>query len=195
MSDIKITLQAGEKKRLLTKDKYCDSDIIVTSEGAASSTLYGTYILKEEIDLDAIDTGAGAVNLSTPNGATGFFVNADQNYIEEAITEITILGGNSIEIYYANGFHAYGQITSSDNRWHYYEFNSSMDAGPKPIIDDVRYKIINFTEPVTVSSLFYQAFMQCIDNSSDSAYTIGYDIGYEEGAGDSSYPRAEDTLF
>ena len=33
MSDIKITLQAGEKKRLLTKDKYCDSDIVVSSEG------------------------------------------------------------------------------------------------------------------------------------------------------------------
>lgn len=161
-----------------------------------SLTLYGTYILKEEIDLDAIDTGAGSVNLSAPNGVTGFFVNADQNYIEEPITEITIMGGNSIDIYYANGLHTYGQATSSDNQWHYYEFNSSMNYGPQPIIDlDVRYKIINFTEPVVVSSDFYQAFMQCIDNSSDSAYTIGYDVGYDEASGGSSYLWAEDYMF
>ena len=100
-------------------------------------------------------------------------------------------------MFYANGFHAYGQVTSNDNRWHYYEFNSPMEYdGPQPIIDlDVRYKIINFTEPTVVSSDFYQAFMQCIDNSTDSAYAIGYDIGYEEGAGGSDYLWAEDYMF
>lgn len=43
MSDINISVEGGESKRLLTAGKYCDRDIVVTASGGGGGA-YTVYI-------------------------------------------------------------------------------------------------------------------------------------------------------
>ena len=56
MSEIKITVEGGTSKRLLTAGKYCDRDIVITAEGGGSDTRFRAMAedTLTEIDDDTI---------------------------------------------------------------------------------------------------------------------------------------------
>ena len=147
---------------------------ILKDKAEIKPVLYGTYLLKKNIDYSAPE-----YNVGVGFGEYAFF------YITQNVQYVNL---NRIELYQI-GFDEDGIIIDSNpnNEFHlqykvakgYWELVQTVDdagvtAEPFP---NESCRILEFTEPFEVSKEFYDLFMSIVDNADGTAYGIGHTEG------------------
>ena len=196
MSELNITIPSGKKKRLLTAGKYCEDNIVVTAEESGIATLYGTYLLKETIS-QFNSSDWQYCDFTEEDGIFSFFLTLyGEDYVRRPVVSIGLgddemhrfnmrSASETIESYGEDFSYVTAYMDYSGDGWDWRYYTAPGTGSPALIPQsDNRYRIIDFTKPVDVTSEFYNAFMLCVDNADITAFDIGYYVGHNIGLGD-----------
>lgn len=159
--------------------------------GTYKPKLYGTYLLKETIS-QFNSLNWQWCDFTEEDGIFAFFLEIyGEEYVRRPVVGIG-LGQDIFNMYSASTFiESYGDDFSyytaymDYDGWGWHHATSPSIGSPTLIPQsDNRYRIIDFTKPVDVTSEFYNAFMLWVDNADITAFDIGHDVGYNIGLGD-----------
>ena len=154
MSEINISIPAGSSpKRLLTKGKLCDKDIIISTEWEIS----GDYVLSDLINFTP--TELIEINIDPSIQSLYGWFRGGEEWTQDKIVRMA---------FYPNGWI---DIISEENYTNYYD-NGWHDDDGYQYEDDNRYKCIHVEGKITLTAKEYNAFMQIIDPAGN-AYEIG----------------------
>ena len=182
MEDIKINLQGGTSKKLLTKGKLCDRDIIVTAE-EPSYEFYGSHILDTPFNLVITED----VRFECPSGGIlGYFYDfATSKYEQLRIKSISFFKDLelNIEIVAKEASGTLGNIralyfNTTNDQW-LEEYGGQLCSLP-----DDTFRVLEFPERVELNKKVYDLLNSIITNNNDfdaSPYSIGVAAGYRLG--------------
>lgn len=148
------------------------------ASGSARPILYGTYILNPYPSFTPPSTTVREQNFSDEDVAAWFYDGSNWEYNSVYSILFTqahsTTGRHSFSIC-QNDAEDYSIDWDSTRGWtpycgDYYEFPSN----------DERWLIIDFFYPIEVSQEFYDLFMQIVDCSDSTPYSIGYNNGHKE---------------
>lgn len=182
-----IESQKDRQTELITQIKE-KAESLDDAGAGVEPILYGTYVLKDwlnfsppdsSIELDLVDQGAyGWCFVPTNNSWDYREINyiIYRNHREQIVCEISFDEEGSFSTYYH----------PSEETWYanyedFFEFPNNTG--------DDRWRIIDFTRPVTTPQTFYDLFMNTIDCEASSSSVIMQEVGLVDGTSDATATR------